>query len=183
MGIETATVRVDPSGQVTVRSAPASHGQGIETTMAQVVAEDLGVDIDDVMVVQGDTAVDAVRARHRWQPDRGDRRELRAATRARSVRAKAIEIAAHLLEAAPDDLEIVDARSRSRARPRRSVAWPRSPASRTSRPARLPDGMDAGLEATVTFKAPPITWSNACHVVHGRGRPRTPASCRSCATS
>ena len=56
LGVETATVRVQPSGTVTVLLGTGSHGQGVETTMAQVVAEYLGVDIESVVVVQGDTA-------------------------------------------------------------------------------------------------------------------------------
>ena len=75
MGTETAVVRVNPSGQVTVALGTGSHGQGIETTMAQVVAEELGIDFDDVTVVQGDSAV-RVRERHRRQWYRGDRRQL-----------------------------------------------------------------------------------------------------------
>ncbi len=59
MGTETAVVRVNPSGQVTVALGTGSHGQGIETTMAQVVAEELGIDFDDVTIVQGDSAVTA----------------------------------------------------------------------------------------------------------------------------
>src|SRR5262249_55724536 len=56
LGVETATVRVQPSGTVTVHLGTGSHGQSVETTMAQVVAEHLGVDLDAVTVVQGDTA-------------------------------------------------------------------------------------------------------------------------------
>src|SRR6185312_13403597 len=59
MGTETAVVRVNPGGGVTVSLGTGSHGQGIETTMAQVVAEELGIDIDDVTIVQGDSAVTA----------------------------------------------------------------------------------------------------------------------------
>ena len=56
-GWESATVKIEPSGQVTVMSGASPHGQGEETTFAQIVADELGVDIDDVLVVHGDTSV------------------------------------------------------------------------------------------------------------------------------
>ena len=56
-GWESATVKIEPSGKVTVLTGASPHGQGEETTFAQVVADELGVDIDDVVVLHGDTAV------------------------------------------------------------------------------------------------------------------------------
>ena len=55
-GWESATVKIEPTGKVTVLTGASPHGQGEETTFAQIVADELGVDIDDVMVVHGDTA-------------------------------------------------------------------------------------------------------------------------------
>ena len=54
-GWETATVRVEPTGKVTVLTGTSPHGQGVETTFAQLVADELGVGIDDVRVIHGDT--------------------------------------------------------------------------------------------------------------------------------
>jgi aerobic carbon-monoxide dehydrogenase large subunit len=56
-GWESATVKIEPTGKVTVLTGASPHGQGEETTFAQIVADELGVDIDDVLVVHGDTAV------------------------------------------------------------------------------------------------------------------------------
>jgi len=56
-GWESATVKIEPTGKVTVMTGASPHGQGEETTFAQVVADELGVDIDDVSVLHGDTAV------------------------------------------------------------------------------------------------------------------------------
>ena len=56
-GWESATVKIEPTGKVTVLTGASPHGQGQETTFAQIVADELGVDIDDIMVVHGDTAV------------------------------------------------------------------------------------------------------------------------------
>ncbi|MGI8987993.1 MAG: xanthine dehydrogenase family protein molybdopterin-binding subunit [Bryobacteraceae bacterium] len=56
-GWESATVKIEPSGTVTVMTGASPHGQGEETTFAQIVADELGVDIDDVLVIHGDTAI------------------------------------------------------------------------------------------------------------------------------
>src|SRR5579871_1182673 len=56
-GWESATVKVDPSGKITVMTGASPHGQGEETTFAQIAADELGVDIDDVLVLHGDTAI------------------------------------------------------------------------------------------------------------------------------
>ncbi len=56
-GWESATVKIEPTGKVTVMTGASPHGQGEETTFAQIAADELGVDIDDVLVVHGDTAV------------------------------------------------------------------------------------------------------------------------------
>src|SRR5580692_1737 len=56
-GWESATVKIEPSGKVTVMTGACPHGQGEETTFAQITADELGVDIDDVLVIRGDTAI------------------------------------------------------------------------------------------------------------------------------
>ena len=56
-GWESATVKIEPTGKVTVMTGVSPHGQGEETTFAQIVADELGVPMDDVLVVHGDTAI------------------------------------------------------------------------------------------------------------------------------
>lgn len=56
-GWESATVKIEPTGKVTVMTGASPHGQGEETTFAQIVADELGVEMNDVLVVHGDTAV------------------------------------------------------------------------------------------------------------------------------
>src|SRR5262249_1587443 len=56
-GWESATVKVDPTAKVTVMTGAWPHGQGEETTFAQIVADELGINIDDVLVIRGDTAI------------------------------------------------------------------------------------------------------------------------------
>src|SRR5499427_6337253 len=56
-GWESATVKIEPSGKVTVMTGVSPHGQGEETTFAQIAADELGIDIDDILVLRGDTAL------------------------------------------------------------------------------------------------------------------------------
>ena len=163
MGIETASVRVQPSGKVTVMLGTGSHGQGVETTMTQVVAEYLGVEIADIVVIQGDTATSPFGA-----GTGGSRTAVIAGGAAREasleVRAKALQIAAHLLEAAPEDLEMEAGNIAVRGTPAKGVTLAEVARVALNSPAELPPEVTPSLEATVSYQAPPVTWSNACHV-------------------
>ncbi|MCU1430762.1 MAG: xanthine dehydrogenase [Actinomycetia bacterium] len=163
LSTDAALVRVQPTGKVSVHLGTGSHGQSIETTMAQVVAEELGIDFDDVVVVQGDTEPTPF---GRGTGGSGTAVIAGGACRAASaeVRAKALDIAAHLMEASPADLELADGRIAVRGTPSRFIAWAEVARAAHLDSAKLPPGMQSGLEATATFKAPPITWSNACHI-------------------
>jgi aerobic carbon-monoxide dehydrogenase large subunit len=108
-GTETETVRIDPSGSVTAIFGVASHGQGLETTLAQVVADELGVRLQDVRVVQGDTAGRAYTTgtyASRSAVLAGGAGKLAAG----AVREKVLRAASHLLEAHADDLVIAEGR-------------------------------------------------------------------------
>lgn len=163
MGSEVATVRVEPDGTVHVLMGSGNHGQSLETTMVQVVAEHLGVDIDDVVLIQGDTAAAPFGA-----GTGGSRSAVLGGTVARlaaqAVRTKVLQVAAHLLEAAPDDLEIERGRISVRGTP--SVSTTIRDVARLSYTQRLelPADIAPGLEATERFTGPEYTWSNACHV-------------------
>lgn len=102
---DTTTVEIDPGGKVTVRSGQFSHGQGLKTTLAQVAAETLGVPIEDVVVVDGDTATGAYGMGTFASRSAviGGGTVIRAAT---DVRNKLIKIAAHVMEANAADLTI-----------------------------------------------------------------------------
>ncbi|HUI96977.1 MAG TPA: xanthine dehydrogenase family protein molybdopterin-binding subunit [Xanthobacteraceae bacterium] len=102
-GTETAIVRVAPNGAVTAAFGIASHGQGLETTLAQVVADHLGARFEDIRIVQGDSA--ATPGGTGTYASRSTVLAGGAATRACDVlRQKLIDAAAHLLEASPADL-------------------------------------------------------------------------------
>ncbi len=108
-GHEAMTVRIDPSGKVSVLAGVTSQGQGLETTMAQLVASELKVPLDDVQVHMGDTTLSlfGFGAFASRQAVIGGGAALRAAA---SLQEKVLAIAAHLLETSPDNLEVEDAK-------------------------------------------------------------------------
>lgn len=162
LNTEGATVRIAASGAVDVYLGTGSHGQSIETTMAQIVADELGVDLDTVTVHQGDTAQTPFGA------GTGGSRTANivagaSAMAARDVRDKVCAIAAHLLEANPDDLEVEAGRVSVRGTPTRAVTVVEvAKAAHDGAPA-LPTDLDVALEATARYRHPEVTWSNACH--------------------
>jgi aerobic carbon-monoxide dehydrogenase large subunit len=164
LATEGATVRVESSGRVVAYFGTTSHGQSIETTMAQIVADTLGVPYDDVTVVQGETESTP------YGPGTGGSRTAvvagGAARRAsEAVRDKVLAIAAHTLEAAPEDLDIADARVFVRGTPTRGVTMKEVAASAYRSAEQLPAEIGAGLEATVRFRPDSFpTWSNATHL-------------------
>ena len=106
-GTESATISVDSSGAVTAHFGIASHGQGLETTLAQIVAEELGVRMEDVEIVQGDTS--AVAHSTGTYASRSAVIAGGAGTlTARTLRGKVIEAAAHLLDAEVDDIDFAE---------------------------------------------------------------------------
>lgn len=150
---ESANVRVEPSGQVTVATGISPHGQGQETSFAQIIADELGVSMDDVVVVHGDTA--------RTPAGRGTMGSrglvvggVALYRAAENVRDKAIRIAAHLLEASPLDIEITNGKYFVRGVPDRGVTL--REIAQAAYTAQLPEGLDPGLEA-VDFYHPPST--------------------------
>jgi carbon-monoxide dehydrogenase large subunit len=164
LATEGATVRVEASGKVVAYLGTTSHGQSVETTMAQIVADTLGVAYDDVTVVQGETESTP------YGPGTGGSRTAvvaggaaRQATEA--VRAKVLAVAAHALEAPEADLTIEDGRVFVQGTPARALTL-KDVASAAYRFAdRLPPEVGSGLEATVRFRPDTFpTWSNATHL-------------------
>jgi carbon-monoxide dehydrogenase large subunit len=164
MSTDGATVRIGGNGRVDVYTSAANHGQGLETTIAQVVADELGVDIAHVRVLQGDTDAAPL------GPGTGGSRSAvstgSAARKAASeVRSQVIALAAHLLEAAPEDLEIVDGRAQVVGTPTRGMTIAQLAEKAYTEPGNLPPGQSPGLEAQARFSPTNFcTWSNACHI-------------------
>jgi len=146
-GHEGVTVRMDPSGAVTVLAGVTSQGQGLETTMAQIVASELGAPLDTVTVVLGDTdatpfGLGAFASR---QAVIGGGAAIRAG---QALREKITRIAAHLLEAAREDLEVADGRVTVKGVPERAVSLAEVARVACLETQRLPTDTEPGLEAT-----------------------------------
>jgi carbon-monoxide dehydrogenase large subunit len=104
-GTETAKILMDSTGAVTAAFGVASHGQGLETTLAQVVAEHLGARVEDVRIVQGDSAA-VVNATGTYASRSTVLAGGAATLAAKELKQKLTRAASHLLEAAPGDIEI-----------------------------------------------------------------------------
>ncbi len=157
------TVRVEPSGKVTALVGTGSQGQGLDTTYAQVIAQELSVGIGDVTVISGDTAV-VPYGGGSW----GSRSAVvgagSATLAARAVREKVLAIAAHLLEADPADLDLADSRAFVRGSPHRGVALREIAWLAYYKSNALPQGIEPGLDATRHYDPPPMTFTNGSHL-------------------
>lgn len=166
-GGEQARVRLESDGHLTVITAQAPHGQGHETTLAQVAAEEMGVPFDHVKVVHGDTRVTPFSL-----IGTGGSRAATWASGAvlvstRKVKEKVLAIAAELLEVGTEDLEINDGVVAAKGAPQRSISLADIGLQATLAPTSLPEGTDHLLEAHETFLGEGITgsgWSGGTHV-------------------
>jgi aerobic carbon-monoxide dehydrogenase large subunit len=179
---EGARVRVEPSGKVFVATGLTTHGQGHQTTFAQIAADALGCDPADVTVVTGDTS------RFNWGAGTFASRALvtsgnAVCVAALKVRDKALHLAAHLLEASALDLELVDGAIRVKGAPDRrltlgalaTVANPiryaygtesSEAALRLVKPREGPvlaPGEEPGLEANGYYAPPQATFASGFH--------------------
>ncbi|MET0577359.1 MAG: molybdopterin cofactor-binding domain-containing protein, partial [Ilumatobacteraceae bacterium] len=163
LGTDPAVLTMDVSGKVQIRLGTGSHGHSIETTIAQVVAEHVGCDFDDVVVIQGDTDTSPV------GPGTGGSRTAviaggAAQTASVQMREKLVQIAAHILEANPDDLDIERSAVSVRGTPTATIPFAQLARIAHTAPEQLPAGMAPGLEFMARYGPPtPFTWSNATH--------------------
>jgi carbon-monoxide dehydrogenase large subunit len=161
-GTETAIVRIDSSGGVTASFGIASHGQGLETTLAQVVAEHLGARFEDVRIVQGDSA--AVPGGTGTYASRSMVLAGGAATlAAQAVREKLLNAASYLLEAAAADLVAEDGKV-TVAGTDRSIPFREVARAVYSDLARLPPEARDELAATKTYDPVFGTTTSATHI-------------------
>ena len=159
---DNATVTIDPTGKVRVAVSVHSHGQGHETTLAQVAAEILGVSIDDVIVEHGDTE------RAPWGMGTYASRSAvigggMVALAAQEVREKVLRVASRLLEVAPEDLEIQDGTVFVRGAPDRSLSMFQVAYAAYLDGRVRAEGEEPLLSAT-KFYDPRATYSNGCIV-------------------
>ena len=168
---ESAIVRFHPSGKVNVMVGISPHGQGEETTFAQIVASELGVGVDDVEITHGDTE----RTPMGWgsygsrSTPVGSGALMGAITK---IKDKAKIVTAHLLEAAVDDIEYADGKFFVKGSPGKfktiqdvalmaNVAW------------NYPKGLEPGLEASAFFDPPNFVYPFGAHLAVVRVEPET----------
>jgi carbon-monoxide dehydrogenase large subunit len=161
-GWEAATVRVQPTGSVQVVSGTTPHGQGHETTWSQIVADKLGIDADMVEVLHSDTAISPTGMDtygSRSLPVGG----VAVGMASDAVLAKARLIAAHQLECAEDDLELVDGSLQVRGTPTKAMTL-QEIAFEAFTAHNLPDGMEPNLQGQVTYDPPNFVFPFGTHV-------------------
>jgi aerobic carbon-monoxide dehydrogenase large subunit len=159
LGAERIRATLETDGTVVVYTGQMPHGQGHQTTLAQIVADQMGVPFAQVRVVVGDTNV---------VPE-GMTGGSRAATMAggaslhvaRALRSRALDVAAELLEASPDDLDITDGRVSVRGVPASAISLGEVAVAAQS--GRLPAHVESGLEVAITYDGGQGGWSGGTH--------------------
>jgi carbon-monoxide dehydrogenase large subunit len=161
-GWESASIRVLPTGKVEVITGTSPHGQGHVTAWSQIVADQLGVPFEDVLVLHGDT-----RLAPKGLDTYGSRSVaiggVALAMACDKVREKARPIAAHLLECAPDDLEFTDGAFRVRGTPSSSKTIAECSLA-VFAAHNLPEGIEPQLDSEATFDPPTFSYPHGTHL-------------------
>jgi aerobic carbon-monoxide dehydrogenase large subunit len=158
---ESAVVRVEPGGGVTAYTGTSSHGQGHETTFAQIISDHLGVEFDKIVVRHGDTLNTPM------GNGTGGSRSLAVGGSAiigasLKVQQKARRIAAHMLEAAPDDVVFENGKYQVKGAPAKALTIAQIAPKAYGE--GLPEGVESGLEATDFFRPPQLVYPFGAHV-------------------
>ena len=163
-GFDSGIVKVEPTGKITAFVSHAHSGQGHYTTFAQVVADALGANLEDVNIVEGDTAstpygTNTFASRSAVT---GGGALLRAGDK---VRQKIKRIAAHMLETAVDDVEVASGRAYVAGVPEHGLTFKQvAETAYAMNNQSLPDGESFGLEDTDFYDPPLVTMANAVHI-------------------
>jgi aerobic carbon-monoxide dehydrogenase large subunit len=161
-GWESASITCHPTGKITVVTGSSPHGQGHVTTWSQIAADELGVPLEDVEVVHGDTAVSPL-----GMDTYGSRSAAVGGSAlylaAQKIKDKARKLAAHELEVAEDDVDFRDGKFQVRGAPERAKTVPDLAFSSWTAH-NLPEGMEPGLEATYVFDPPNFTFPFGAHI-------------------
>jgi len=160
-GFESGGVRIERTGEVTVLTGSSSHGQGHETSFAQIVAEKLGLGMEHVVVRHGDTL-----AIQQGVGTFGSRSAVLGGGALSIASDRVIEkgrrIAGHLLEAAPEDIVQVEGGFGVAGVPDRTASWRQIAAAAYS--CRVPPGDEPGLQETAFFDPKKEAWGFGAHV-------------------
>ncbi|MDE0700655.1 MAG: aerobic carbon-monoxide dehydrogenase large subunit [Acidimicrobiaceae bacterium] len=166
---DSAELRVHMTGKAILRTGAKTQGQGHETTWAQIVAHELGIPADDILVEEGDTDTAPFGMgtyASRSTPVAG----AAVAMVSRKIRAKARKIAAHLLEVSEEDIEWELGRFYVRGAQDRGVSIQECAMAAYS---NVPDGMEPGLENNAYYDPPNLTWPFACYIAKVEVDPET----------
>jgi carbon-monoxide dehydrogenase large subunit len=165
-GVAGATIRIDQTGKVNVYMGTGSHGQGIETTMTQIVADEMGVNIEDVRFVQGDSDSTPYGFLTGGSLTAGVVGGAAHQAGAR-MRERVLAVAGQLLEIDAGDLEMAGSVAHVKGDPEgKSVTLAEiAAAAYLITPGALPPGAELGLEISHRYQAPAWMYSNACHAV------------------
>ncbi len=160
---ETAYVRIEPTGKVIAMMSTHSQGHGTETTMAQVIADSLGVPFADVSVVEGDSSRGGFGA-----GAGGSRQAVLGGGSARLACQKLLEklklVAAHVMNSQPEFLEVADGKISVRGEPEVFQTVKQIAQIAYLTPSRMPPGLELGLESQARYRPDtPIIFSNASH--------------------
>ena len=168
---ESAEVRVNPTGDVEVLTGSHSHGQGHETTFAQLVSDRLGIPIDNVSIVHGDTA--SVQFGMGTYGSRSAAVGMSAISRALDkVVEKAGRIAAHLMEAAPDDIALEGGAFHVKGTDK-NMPWGQVALSAYTAHGFPSSEIEPGLKETVFHDPSNFTFPAGCHICELEVDPQT----------
>ena len=162
-GWEWGCVRIEISGKVTVITGTTPHGQGQETSFAQIAADWLGVPIEDIVVLHGDTAT-----AHFGRDTYGSRATALGGTAIvmsiEKIIEKAKTLAAALLKSTPKEIEFKDGKFFVNGEAQNALGWGQL-ASEAYVAKNLPPGLEPGLEASSFFEPPNCTFPFGTHIV------------------
>ena len=160
-GFERVELAMDPSGFIEARIGASPHGQGLKTTLAQLLADEIGVTPDRIRVISGDTD----RTPYGWGSFASRAAVIAGGAcklAARTLRERLNEVAAQILETAAADIEITDCKARVRGTDI-AMGVPQLARAAYHESHRFPNIVETGLSAVATYD-PFGTFSNACHV-------------------
>ena len=172
---ESASLRIGPSGKIVVTTGATAQGQGVKSMLAQIAAGVLGIDASDIRVIDGDTNASplGLGAYASRQAVTAGNAMFAAAQR---VADKARQMAAHMLEASADDLELKAGHVAVKGAPGLRVSLGDIAKALGGMPGySIPGGMTPGLDAAVDFQVSALTYTNGTHVAEVEVDPDTGA--------
>ncbi|MEC9278093.1 MAG: molybdopterin cofactor-binding domain-containing protein [Chloroflexota bacterium] len=160
---ESANVRIHMTGKVSVFTGSSSHGQGHETAFAQLVSSELGIPVEDIDVIHGDTS--------QIQMGTGSFGSRSAAVgggaihmSTQKIKEKAKKLAAHILEASEEDIEFEDGKLFVRGAPSEGKTIQEIALASYYYTEDIPEDMEPGLEAMSFFDPKNFTWPGGTHI-------------------